>query len=129
MEKKVNLFKAKCDTWESETICLDFDGVIHKNSKGFHDGTIYDDPIDGSLDALKSLYEKGYKIIISTCKANPNRPFINGKTGIELIWDWLKLNNIDKYVDTVTNSKPNAKYYVDDKAIEFENWTTVLRRV
>ena len=32
---------------ENTQIGIDFDGVIHKNSKGFHDGTIYDEPIEG----------------------------------------------------------------------------------
>ena len=34
-------------------IAIDFDGVIHKNSKGFFDGTVYDEPIEGSLDSIK----------------------------------------------------------------------------
>ena len=33
---------------EKSVICLDFDGVIYKNSKGFADGTLYDDPIEGA---------------------------------------------------------------------------------
>ena len=32
---------------EKSQLGLDFDGVIHKNSKGFHDGTIYDEPLEG----------------------------------------------------------------------------------
>ena len=30
---------------EKSHLGLDFDGGIHKNSKGFHDGTIYDEPL------------------------------------------------------------------------------------
>ena len=38
-------------------ICVDFDGVIHENNLGFHDGTIYGNPIDGALDYVKKLSE------------------------------------------------------------------------
>ena len=103
-------------------IAIDFDGVIHKSSKGFHDGTIYDDPIEGSLESLKKIKEKGYKIIIYTCKANPQRPLINNKTGIELIWEWLDLYNVKKYVDEVVWGKPWAIVYIDDKGYRFNNW-------
>ena len=80
---------------EKNSIAIDFDGVIHRNSKGFHDGTIYDDAIEGSYESLEKI-SKIYRIILFTCKANPKRPLINGKTGPELIWDWLEkygLNN------------------------------------
>ena len=33
----------------TKEVVIDFDGVIHKNSKGYFDGTIYDKPIDGGL--------------------------------------------------------------------------------
>ena len=73
---------------EKNTISIDFDGVIHKCSKGFYDGTIYDEPIAGSLKAIKKLSEK-YKIVIFTCKAKKSRPLIENKTGEELVWEWL----------------------------------------
>ena len=47
-------FKEKVLKQESDTIAIDFDGVIHKNSKGYHDGTIYDEIITGSFESLKN---------------------------------------------------------------------------
>ena len=107
-------------------IAIDFDGVIHKNSKGFFDGTVYDKPIKGTEEALKNLSKK-YKIIIFTCKVKPDRPLINGKTGKELIEDWLSKHNILHYIHEVTCEKPRASVYIDDKGYRFENWENTLR--
>ena len=113
---------------ETNTLAIDFDGVIHNHNLGFHDGTCYGDPIDGAIDAIKLLAKK-YTIIIFTCKANPNRPLIEGKSGTELVWGWLKKHNIDKYIKDVTYNKPNALFYIDDKAISFNNWNNTLKHV
>ena len=83
-------------------IALDFDGVIHNASKGFHDGTIYGEPIKGSLESIKTLSKK-YNIIIFTCKAKSDRPLINGKAGIELIEEWLEKHGIRKYISEITS--------------------------
>ena len=107
-------------------IAIDFDGVIHKSSRGFHDGTIYDDPIEGSIESIKNLKKEGYKLIIYTCKANPNRPKIKGKDGIELIWEWLEKHNISQFISDVVWGKPWAKIYIDDKGYRFENWDHTL---
>ena len=48
-------YKDKVKKEINSTIAIDFDGVIHKNSKGYHDGTIYDDPVPGTLKALRDL--------------------------------------------------------------------------
>ena len=80
------------------------------------------------IDAIKLLAKK-YTIIIFTCKANPNRPLIEGKSGTELVWGWLKKHNIDKYIKDVTYNKPNALFYIDDKAISFNNWNNILKHV
>ena len=95
--------KIRQHSFEDETyqIGVDFDGVIHANSKGFYDGTVYDNPIPGSKEALESLSKK-YKIIVFSAKARKDRMLINGKTGVELIWEWLKKYDMDQYASIVT---------------------------
>ncbi len=111
---------------ERFNLAIDFDGVIHKCSKGFHDGTIYDTPIKGSLEALATLSSQ-FNIIVHTAKAKPDRPLVNGKTGEELVWEWLKQYNVSQYVDEVTSEKPRALYYIDDKGLRFEDWDNMLK--
>jgi len=40
-------------------IAVDFDGVIHKYSKGWHNGQIYDGPVPGCYDAMCLLRDRG----------------------------------------------------------------------
>ena len=110
---------------ETVNIGVDFDGVIHRCSKGYYDGTIYDDPIPGARKALKKLNEK-YTVIIYTTKARADRGLVNGKTGIELVWDWLNKHDLSQYVSKVTAEKPRAVAYIDDKAIQFTSWEQAL---
>ena len=104
-----------------KTISIDFDGVIHKNSKGFYDGTVYDEPVKGTEEALKKLSNK-YTLICYTAKSKPDRGLVNGKTGTELIWEWLNKHNFSKYISKVTSEKPRAVAYIDDKGIRFNDW-------
>ena len=114
---------------ELQNIAVDFDGVIHNFDKGWHDGTCYGEPLPGSLEAIKKLSEK-YKVIIFTAKIRPDRPLVNGKTGYELVREWLIKYDIDKYVDDITFEKPRAEYYIDDKAILYDNnWKDILEDV
>lgn len=107
------------------TIALDFDGVIHNNDKGYHDGTIYGDVVVGAREGLKELDSMGYLIQIYTCKARKDRPLVNGKTGKKLIWEWLKKKQLDRYIYKVTAEKPPAFMYVDDNACCFASWTSL----
>ena len=117
-----------------DTIALDFDGVIHDDylrSAGggdggeMYDGTIYGEPVEGVSDALSEL-SKIYRIVIYTCKANPTRPLIEGKTGTELIKEWLIEYDLDKYISVIEFEKPHARYYIDDKGYRFENWKDTI---
>ncbi len=106
---------------ETRNIAIDFDGVVHKSSKGYYDGTIYDEPIEGSRESLKRLSEK-YDVVIFTCKSKPDRGLVNGKTGTELVWEWLRKHDMDKFVTKVTAEKPRAVQYIDDKGYGFTTW-------
>jgi hypothetical protein len=111
---------------EANNLAIDFDGVIHDANKGFFDGTCYGDPIPGSLMALRKLSEN-YRIVIFTAKAKPNRPLVNGKTGVELVSDWLGKHDVLKYVSEITSEKPRAILYIDDNAYRFDNWENTLK--
>ncbi len=102
-------------------IAIDFDGVIHDDHLGFHDGTIYGLPIEGSLDAIKLLSLR-FKIVIFTAKAKPDRPLVEGKTGQELLWDWFNKHKVTQYITEITSEKPRALIYIDDNAYHFTNW-------
>ena len=113
---------------EANNLAIDFDGVIHNMDKGFYDGTCYGDPLPGALQALEQL-SKQYNIIIYTAKAKPNRPLVNGKTGEELIWEWLEKYKIASLVKEITCEKPRAVAYIDDKGIRFNNWKDTLKEL
>ena len=126
--KEVDNFIKEVVKNETNTLAIDFDGVIHDHNLGFHDGTCYGKPIPGAIEAIKKLSQK-YEIVIFTCKANPKRPLINGKTGPELIWEWLGKYDLKSCIKDVTYDKINALYYIDDKAISFNNWNNTLKHL
>jgi ribonucleotide monophosphatase NagD (HAD superfamily) len=106
--------------FKEKTIAIDFDGVIHRYSKGFQGlHNAYDGPTEGTEDALKTLKAEGYRLIIVS-----SRP-------VEAINKWLKQYELDKYFDDVSNTKHPAKYYIDDHAVRFpkgesDPWLDVL---
>ena len=110
---------------ELTNIAIDFDNVIHKNSRGFYDGSIYDEPVHGAKEALEHLSET-YDVVIYTVKAKPDRGLVNGKTGVQLVWDWLKKYDMDQYVNKVTCEKPRAVAYIDDKGFRFTSWKSCM---
>jgi len=124
----MNDFLDKVKQEISSTLALDFDGVLHKNSKGYHNGTIYDDPLSGTKEALDFLSKK-YRLVIYTCKLSPERPLVDGKNAEQMIWEWLKKHNIYQYISSMTYKKPRAALYIDDKAIRFDNWKDAIKDI
>ena len=100
----------------NKTICLDFDGVIHDDNRGYCDGTVYGNPTDGAIEGVKEIAELGYKIIICSTKARGDRPLIGGFDGKTLIRSWLMKWDISQYISSITAEKPPAFLYVDDKS-------------
>lgn len=107
-----------------KTIAVDFDGVIHKYSKGWFDGTCYDEPEEGAEDALRRLLKRGYKIAVFTCRAEDH-------DGVASVYAWFRhfmpelYNEYHEQIE-VTDIKPKAIAYIDDRAIRFTNWKDVL---
>lgn len=113
---------------EIDNIAIDFDGVIHQFD-GWGDGTCYGEPIKGALESIMEL-SKNYNVIIFTAKARPDRPLVGGKTGLELVTEWLAKHEVLHLIKEVTHEKPRAKFYIDDKAIEFKNnWKEIMTRL
>lgn len=98
------------------TLSVDFDGVIH-DWRNRSTGKRMGEPMNGAIDALDLIYEQGHKIIIYTVKAST-------PAGKEAVADWLDYFNIE-YHD-ITATKPNADYYLDDRAIRFIDWDSAL---
>lgn len=110
---------------EKQNLAIDFDGVIHNADKGWHDGTCYGDPIPGALEAIKELSKK-YNIIIFTAKCKPDRPWVDGKTGVDLVYEWLVKYEVWECIHSLTAEKPRAELYIDDNGYRFENWNNTL---
>lgn len=112
----------------NKQVAIDFDGVVHRNSKGFHDGTVYDPPMEGAIEAIKWFASQGLDIVLFTAKVKPDRPLVNGKTGEELIWEWLAKYEINSYIKEITCEKPRAIVYIDDRGIRFESWEQTIKQ-
>ena len=97
-----------------KTIAVDFDGVLHAYSKGWNGGSIYDSPVPGSQEAIRSLQHVGFEVIIFTTREN-----------LSEVSAWLVRNEFPSVA--VTNRKPLAFAYIDDRAIRFTNWGDMLR--
>jgi hypothetical protein len=64
--------------------------------------------------------------VIFTAKAKPNRPLIDGKSGTQLVSEWLEKYCVLQYIAEITSEKPRAILYIDDNAFRFENWHDTL---
>jgi hypothetical protein len=94
-----------------QTVCLDFDGVVHSYRSGWQGVTsIPDPPIHGTADAVAHL-RKHYRVVIHSARcATP--------AGREAIAAWLLRHQIE--VDEICEHKPPALVYIDDRAIRFQ---------
>lgn len=103
---------------KKKVLAIDFDGVVHRYSRGWQDGRIYDPPMPGARRALAWLQRK-FKIVIFS-----RRAVHQGTKGIKT---WLDRNRIP--YDAVTKIKPRARWYIDDRAIRFIDWGKTLKEI
>lgn len=103
-------------------ICVDMDGTICKNKILNQD--YYDvEPIDGAVETLTELKNKGYYIVIHTARGMRTYENNQGKViaaHAEKLSKWLNKWNIP--YDELLFAKPHVDYFIDDKGYRFDNW-------
>lgn len=93
-------------------LCVDFDGVIHRCSKGFHDGSVYDCPTAGALEFIYNAM-KHFKVVIYSARAG-------SEEGLKEIEDFMKRYDFPRL--EITSIKPPAFLTIDDRAITFNGF-------
>ena len=110
------------------TVAVDFDGVIHTYDKGWQDGSIYGEPVPGALDAIEALMERHAVAIFTTRDTGQVRDWLAGH-GFDDIWTdlaWEPPFWNERGALLVTNRKPAAIAYIDDRGIRFADWGQAL---
>ncbi|MDR0583272.1 MAG: hypothetical protein LBG57_02840 [Treponema sp.] len=109
-----------------KTIAVDFDGVINSYKSGWKGPTETDEPVLSAAEGISGLWNRGYKIIIFSTRANTPegsdtiREYIRRHTENDLL-----ANSIE-----ITDRKPIADVYIDDRAIQFTgNWDETLEQI
>ncbi len=122
-----------------KTIGIDFDGVIHKYSKGWQDGKIYDGFMEDSLESIEKLLDNYNVFIFSTRSKHqiknffdflndaPTSPIIRFKYKIVPFWNGVFWNK--EQIVGITNKKLAADVYIDDRAIKFKSWKQVNKEI
>ena len=99
-----------------KTIAIDLDGVLDEYT-GKYDVNKIPDIRNGAKDFIIEL-SKDYKLILFTTRDS------------KLAKEWLIKNNIDKYFSDITNTKPLAYIYLDDRALKFDgNYDDTLNAI
>lgn len=93
-------------------VLIDFDGVVHRYSRGWDDGTAYDEPMHGAHQSLAVLESYGYEVVIFSTRDAAQ------------ITAWLEQHGFPAY--RVTSTKEPAVAQIDDRAIRFVSWDSAL---
>jgi|ERR1035437_3377255 hypothetical protein len=95
-------------------LAIDFDDTISDTAHPVP-GRRMGAPLPGAQKALEDFKRKGDTIIIHC--------FWGDEKGIPVIAKWMEYYKIP--YDSITNIKPNADWFIDNKNIVFTNWADI----
>jgi hypothetical protein len=87
-------------------VCVDLNGVLDRY-KGWKHSEHWDPPRAGAERFLHTLVERGFSVVVFT-----TRHPVSARR-------WLREHGLMRYVSAVTNRKPAAHVFVDDRAVCF----------
>jgi hypothetical protein len=121
MTKKERKYKRQ----NNQTICADFDETLCRHQEYGEFGLLHEKPMAGAKEAMEQLKKEGYRIVVLTVRLNPS-------FGGDLRWKkWVIQHWLQKFeipFDEITNNKPKAVAYIDNKGIRFTDWQQTLRQ-
>jgi len=97
-----------------KTIAYDFDGVLHEFKDGWTGDMPEGKPIKDAKWAIELLTERGFEVVIFTTRIMT-----------VLVHKWLEENDFPTV--EVTNVKPKAIAYIDDRGIRFTNHRDIVK--
>ena len=111
-------------------LCIDFDGVVHRYSKGWQDGAIYDPPTKGFF-VWAARAKDHFKLVIYSSRSKT----VEGRAAMQ---EWLvahlfkwrvetrPLNDVSLVDFEFAHEKPVAFLTIDDRAVRFDgSWDDV----
>jgi hypothetical protein len=87
-------------------VCVDLNGVLDAYA-GWQGSDHFDPPRPGARLFLEALRNRGYRVVIFTTRHEPD------------VRVWLDTYSLGDLVDEVTDRKPAAHVFVDDRAVCF----------
>ena len=101
-----------------QTVCMDFDGVIHSYKSGWQGAeNCPDPPVPGIREAVAEIRAAGYELVVCSTRCATHAGWL-------AVCNYLKTHNID--VDDIVKDKPPAIVYIDDRAICFDGHPETL---
>lgn len=98
-------------------VCVDLDGVLNTFDE-WRGADYFHPPRAGAHDFLRDLRKAGFRVVVFTCRWHEDAAA------------WLRSQGMAEYVDEVTDRKPPAHVYVDDRALRFDgDFEDTYRRV
>jgi selenocysteine lyase/cysteine desulfurase len=85
-------------------VCVDLNGVLDRYT-GWQGEAHWDPPAPGAREFLRALHEHGWRIIVFT-----TRHYLDAQR-------WLSRHGLFEYVSEITDLKPAATVFVDDRAV------------